>query len=125
MPGSKQKPAGSAFMFRVSDVVEVPLRGTMLRLRLVEGTPSMKELAVGSTLSLRTFDGGTRRVRVVSHATASGRARQARLERERELDVIVAPEGGQPLTPVPAEIGWTVAAPATESFEVDSSKPGR
>jgi hypothetical protein len=108
MLGSKTKGAqNGAFRFRVSDVVDVPLRGTMLRLRLVEGTPSMKALAVGSTLVLRNGSGGEQRVRIVAHAAASGFARQDRLDRAREIDVIVTPDGEQPGVLIPAEIGWT------------------
>ena len=42
-----------SFRFRVSDAVQVPLRGMLLRLRLNEGAPSVKDLAVGRTLRLR------------------------------------------------------------------------
>jgi hypothetical protein len=57
MAATKQENAGGAFNFRVSDVVDVPLRGTKLRLRLLEGSPSMKDLRVGATLLLRTLSG--------------------------------------------------------------------
>jgi hypothetical protein len=112
MLGSKKKAAaGGAYNFRVSDVVDVPLRGTMLRLRLVDGTPSMKDLAVGSTVVLRSPGGDERKVQVVAHARMSGWARQERLDRARELDLIVTPEGSQPGVQVPADIGWTVVGP--------------
>ena len=39
--------SGGVFSFRVSDVVDVPLRGLLLRLRVVEGAPSMSDLATG------------------------------------------------------------------------------
>lgn len=112
MQRSKRKSgADSAFSFRVSDVVDVPLRGTKLRLRLIEGEPSMKELGVGATLLLRTQAGEEGRVRIVAHAVSSGRAQQARLDRTRELDVIVTPDGADPGVRIPAEIGWTASGP--------------
>jgi hypothetical protein len=113
MPGSKKsRGAGGSFSFRVSDVVEVPLRGTKLRLRLLEGSPSMKDLGVGSTLVLQTPSGEERRAQIVAHASSSGFARQDRLERTRELDVIVTDDGAAPGVRIPAEIGWTATGPA-------------
>jgi hypothetical protein len=103
--------AAGAFNFRVSDVVDVPLRGTKLRLRLVDGTPAMKALKVGTQLLLRSPAGEEQRVRIVAHASSSGRATQQRLDRSRELDVIVTVPDGPPGTRIPAEIGW-LAGPA-------------
>jgi hypothetical protein len=112
MLGLKRKGgrAGGAFTFRVSDVVDVPLRGTLLRLRVVDGTPSMNDLGVGSVLRLRSPQGAERRVRVTDHAVTGGRPTQARLERVRELDVLIADEdagGGEPV-----DIGWMASGPA-------------
>lgn len=111
MPGSSRKKGigGTPFTFRVSDVVDVPLRGTMLRLRLAAGSPSMVHLAVGSTLRLRSPAGAERTVRVTAHAVTGGRPTQERLERARELDVVIAEdEAGEPI-----EIGWTASGPAS------------
>jgi hypothetical protein len=110
---------GGAFSFRVSDVVETPLRGTMLRLRVVDGSPSMKDLGVGSALLLRSDVAGERRVRIVAHATTGGRPSQRRLERARELDVIVVddenPEAAASRAPV--EIGWLAVGPVSGNDE--------
>lgn len=112
MPGQKgsDRARGGAYTFRVSDVVDVPLRGTMLRLRVVDGTPSMADLGTGATLRLHSPAGAERQVTVKAHAVPSGRASQARLDRVRELDIIIADEessGGDPI-----EIGWTASGPA-------------
>jgi hypothetical protein len=112
MLGQKRRDSarGGAYTFRVSDVVDVPLRGTMLRLRVVDGTPSMADLGTGATLRLRSPAGAERQVTVTAHAVPSGRASQARLDRVRELDVIIADDeaaGGDPI-----EIGWTASGPA-------------
>lgn len=104
--------ADGSFRFRVSDALEVPSRGFLLRLRLMEGSPSMAELKPGRTLRLRAPDGEERLVRIQDHAIVGGRATQARLERTRELDVIItqadALQGGRPVT-----IGWIAVGPGT------------
>ena len=112
MPGQKgrDRGRGGAYTFRVSDVVDVPLRGTMLRLRVVDGTPSMADLGTGATLRLRSPAGAERQVTVKAHAVPSGRASQARLDRVRELDVIIADDEAAGADPV--EIGWTASGPA-------------
>ena len=92
--------------FRVSDVVPVPLRGRMLRLRLVEGDPAGAALKPGRHIRLRGPDGAERVVRILDLGTPSGRARPDRLARTREIDVVIteadATAGGEPV-----RIGWT------------------
>lgn len=105
----RRKSEGGAYTFRVSDVVDVPLRGTVLRLRLVKGTPSMRDLGAGCTLTLRSPAGAERTVTIAGHAASSGRASQARLDRARELDVVIADEAA---TESPVEIGWLATGPA-------------
>ncbi|HEX6307345.1 MAG TPA: hypothetical protein VFZ69_04100 [Longimicrobiales bacterium] len=112
MPDLKRKGrSGGAFSFRVSDVVDVPLRGTVLRLRVADGTPSMGDLGAGSRLRLRSPAGTERVVTIVGHAASSGRATQARLDRVRELDVVISDEDATAEGPV--EIGWMAAGPVT------------
>jgi hypothetical protein len=79
---------GGAFTFRVSDVVDVPLRGIVLRLRLVEGAPS--------------------EVRIAGHAVTGGKPTQARLDRTRELDVLLAEGSDRGV-----EIGWLATGPVS------------
>ncbi|MGH7449397.1 MAG: hypothetical protein ACREK1_03880 [Longimicrobiales bacterium] len=112
MPGLKarKKTRGGAYTFRISDVVQVPLRGTVLRLRVLEGTPSMSDVAVGSELQLRSPAGDQRTVTITAYAVTSGRASQARLDRVREVDVVVADPAAAADGPV--EIGWVATGPA-------------
>jgi hypothetical protein len=102
-----KKDGGGPFTFRVSDVVDVPLRGLLLRLRLVAGSPSMGDLGVGTALRLRSPSGVERDVRVTGHAVTGGRPTQERLDRVRELDVLV--EDGASGEPI--EIGWIASGP--------------
>ncbi|HSJ31736.1 MAG TPA: hypothetical protein VK933_09890 [Longimicrobiales bacterium] len=113
MPGLKgsSKSRGGEYTFRVSDVVDVPLRGTVLRLRVVEGTPSMSDLAVGSRLRLRSPAGAERLVTIQGYAVSSGKATQDRLDRVRELDVRISDD--EATTDGAVEIGWMASGPAT------------
>jgi len=113
---SNEKPnasgnAGGPFRFRVSDSLEVPLRGHLLRLRRVEGQPSMKELAPGSTIRVSAPSGETRNVVILGHSATGGRATQLRLETTGELDIVIpreqAGDGEQRIG-----IGWSVSGPA-------------
>jgi hypothetical protein len=91
-------------------VVDVPLRGTVLRLRLVDGAPSMSELGAGTPLRLRSPSGSERTVTITDHAVMSGKASQKRLERVRELDVLISDE--EAAADGPVEIGWMASGPA-------------
>jgi hypothetical protein len=104
---------GSAYTFRVSDAVHVPLRGHMLRLRLTDGTPSMDDLAVGQVLRLRSPAGETRDVPIVAHSVTGGNPTQKRLEQTGELDVIVSGELAE-ANGDPVEIGWLASGPIRE-----------
>jgi hypothetical protein len=99
---------GGDFTFRVSDVVDVPLRGTMLRLRLVDGTPALSDLDVGSALRLRGMNGTERQVRITAHSVTGGRPTQQRLDRTREFDVIIANDADHAER---VEIGWMASGP--------------
>jgi len=96
---------GDAFRFRVSDVVRVPLRGYMLRLRLNAGQPRFEELKPGRRLRLRSPDGLEHVVTIKDHAIVGGRQTQERLDRTRELDIII-PEADAFAEGRPIEIGW-------------------
>jgi hypothetical protein len=107
----RRKSTGEVTQFRVSDVVDVPLRGIVLRLRVVEGAPSFDDFGEGTLLELRSPTGETRRVRITAHSLTGGRQSQTRLDRTRELDVLV-----EPVTDAdngPLEIGWMARGPVT------------
>ena len=103
--------SGGPFVFRVSDAFEVPLRGWMLRLRRLEGRPSMRDLATGRTLRIRAPDGAERTVVIRAHAVTAGRPTQQRLDTLGELDVIIAAEDAV-ADGARVDIGWTAAGPA-------------
>ncbi|HEX7051118.1 MAG TPA: hypothetical protein VF188_13000 [Longimicrobiales bacterium] len=108
--------SGEAFRFRVSDAVEVPLRGVLLRLRLLDGAPSMADLRPGRMLRLRAPDGEERWVRIQSIAVTGGRATQARLDRTRELDVVISKADAQ-RDGRRVGIGWLAVGAAAASDE--------
>jgi hypothetical protein len=103
----RKRSSGGPFTFRVSDVVTVPLRGTLLRLRLVDGEPLLGDLGVGSELLLRGGAGSERRVRIAAHSVTGGRPSQKRLDRTREFDVILTRDDAAE----PVEIGWLATGP--------------
>lgn len=113
MNALKRSPGESGeFRFRVSDVVEVPLRGWLLRLRLVEGRASVADVGVGRMLRLVSPSGDERVVTITAHATTGGRQTQARLDRTREMDVMIAGEdAGNGAARV--GIGWMAGGPVT------------
>lgn len=100
-----------SYPFRVSDSFAVPLRGHMLRLKVVaDGAPSMKALSAGGTLHVASPAGAARDVTIIGHGATGGRATQKRLEATGELDVVIskadAGEGSDQIG-----IGW-FAGPA-------------
>jgi hypothetical protein len=110
---AKSGSAGGPFRFRVSDVVDVPLRGYLLRLRLAEGTPKVGDLAVGRMLHLSSPAGTSRDVAIVDHAVTGGRQTQARLERTREMDLLISREDAGRDGSLVA-IGWMARGPVSE-----------
>lgn len=77
------------FRFRVSDAVPVPLRGMMLRLKLVEGSPRLEALEPGEAIRLVAPDGQSRVARVKAFTTTEGRPTQERLDEQRQLDLLI------------------------------------
>lgn len=102
------KRAKSDARFRVSDVYEVPLRGVMLRLKVAGGEPSMKDLKPGAPITVWSPEGARRTVSIKDIGLISGRAKQERLERTGEIDVLVSREDG--FGDPPVGIGWTAAS---------------
>jgi hypothetical protein len=104
--------AGSPFTFRVSDSLEVPLRGHLLRLKLREGAPGMSDLSPGRKLRVTSPDGQERTVAILAHSRTGGRATQTRLDTLRELDVVISStDAGAYEDRI--GIGWTATGPVT------------
>lgn len=102
---------GGTYRFRVSDAARVPLRGYLLRLRLMDGRPSLSKLRPGSRILLRSPDGVERVVEVQDFSVIGGRATQQRLERTGELDVLIS-ETDAVRDGRAVEIGWQVLEPS-------------
>jgi hypothetical protein len=101
-----------AFRFRISDVVRVPLRGYMLRLRVLEGTPALKDVKPGSALRLDGPEGRSRTVRIAAFSATGGRQNRERLAATRELDIIVSEADARGDEGDAVEIGWIASGPA-------------
>jgi|SRR5687767_14157162 len=100
------------FELRVSDVMDVPLRGLLLRLKLVSGKPRTADIAVGRKLTVKAVNGAEQTVRIVAHSITGGNVSQDRLDRVRELDIVVTPESDEELRPI--DFGNTVRGPVSE-----------
>ena len=92
---------------KVSDVVDVPLRGQVLRLKITGGVPSVGDLAVGRRLRVRSPRGEEHVVRIVDHSITGGQVTQKRMEKVREFDVLIKPDDGS-VERLPINFGYTV-----------------
>ncbi|HUP88236.1 MAG TPA: hypothetical protein VM100_02735 [Longimicrobiales bacterium] len=110
MFGSKKK-SGGAFSFRVSDAVEIPGRGFLLRLKLNDGDPAIADLGVGKKIILRSPAGGERAVVIKDHSVTQGPTSQDRLDRTREFDVVIETPDAV-VENAAVDIGWTASGPA-------------
>lgn len=98
------------FRFNVSDSYHIPLRGWMLRLKLVEGSFDPSMLSPGKTFRVVGPDGEERTVTVKGLSVTGGRQTKARVEEYHEFDVVI-PAGDGVVDGREIEIGWT-AVPA-------------
>ncbi|MGH7477516.1 MAG: hypothetical protein ACRELD_14715 [Longimicrobiales bacterium] len=101
---------GGAIRLRVSDAVAVPLRGMLLRLRVLEGRPRIKQFGRGSRLRLQAPHGPERTVEIIDLGVTGGRQTQQRLETVGEVDLMISTDDAL-RDGDPVEIGWT-ATPA-------------
>lgn len=111
---------GGTPRFNVSDALDVPLRGFLLRLRLVDGRAAVKDIGAGVRLRLRSPDGLERMVTVVAKSLTGGRNGQARLDKTGQIDVIIPfEEAYQDNRPI--GIGWSAEGPLRD----ESGRPMR
>ena len=94
--------------YKVSDSMSIPYRGHLLRLKVASGAPSVKQMMTGARLRVSGPDGEQGEVEVIGHAKMGGQPTQARLERTRELDVVI-PAAQAVIDGARIEIGWTVS----------------
>jgi hypothetical protein len=83
----------AGFEMAVSDVVDVPYRGQMLRLKVVSGKANAADLAAGKRLRVRG-PAGEHVVRIVDHGITGGKVTQARLDKYGEFDALIKPDDG-------------------------------
>lgn len=96
-----------SYRFKVSDSLNIPYRGHLLRLKLASGTARAKELGAGTRLRVSGPHGEAGDVSVIGHAAMGGRPTQARLDRTGELDIIIPAEQAQ-IDGERIDIGWRV-----------------
>lgn len=99
------------YRFRVSDAYFVPLRGWMLRLKLLDGEFDPRMLKPGSSLRLVAPDGEDRVVTVKGLSTTGGRQKKARVDAYAEYDLVISPEDAV-RDDRKVDIGWEATAPS-------------
>jgi hypothetical protein len=108
----KKKPSGP-FQFRVSDSVQVPLRGYLLRLKVLDGTPRLADVSPGRRIRVRAPHGTERVITIKDFSATAGFPSQEKLDQHRELDIVVDAEDaivdGREI-----EIGWTASGPVED-----------
>lgn len=95
------------FRFNVSDAYMVPLRGWMLRLKLVDGDFEPSMLSPGSTFVLRAPDGEERTATVKGLSATAGKQTSKRVEKYREFDIVI-PTSDAIRDEREVDIGWSV-----------------
>jgi hypothetical protein len=100
----------SDYRFNVSDAYFVPLRGWMLRLKLVDGDFEPSMLKPGSSLKLVAPDGEERQARVAGWSVTAGTQKKARVDTYREFDIVI-PQEDAVVDGREVNVGWT-AVPA-------------
>lgn len=98
------------YRFNVSDAYAVPLRGWMLRLKLVDGDFEPPMLSPGSTFRLVAPDGEARTATVKGLSATAGRQTRQRVETYNEFDIVI-PTGDAVVDDREVAIGWS-AVPA-------------
>lgn len=96
-----------SYTFRVSDSTAMPNHAHLLRLKVASGSPRLADLKPGARVRVAGPHGESGVVNVLRHATLGGRATQERLERTRELDIVIPAAEGT-VAGMPIGIGWTV-----------------
>ena len=99
----------SDYRFRVSDSYFIPLRGWMLRLKLLDGSFDPSMLRPGKTLRLTGPGGEERTVTVKGLSATGGFQKKARVDAYREFDVVI-PEEDAMRDEGRIAIGWEATA---------------
>ena len=110
--GKKKKESGP-FQFRVSDSVAVPRRGYLLRLKLLEGSPALDDVAPGRKLHVRGPSGNVRTVLIKDYSATEGFPSQKKLDERRELDIVVGQDDGN-ANGDEIQVGWLASGPVED-----------
>jgi hypothetical protein len=102
-----------SFEYSVSDSLKVPLRGQLLRLKLMSGVPDVKAIGAGRRVRLSRPDGRERVIRILDHGITGGTVTRNRLDRTRELDIVV-PNADASIDDEPIGIGWRISGPVAD-----------
>ena len=85
----------------------------LLRLKVLSGTPALNDLSPGSKIRVRAPDGSERTITVKDFSVTSGFPSQERLDRYRELDLIVDHDDGYG-DGNEIQIGWVASGPVRD-----------
>jgi hypothetical protein len=108
----KKKPSGP-FQFRVSDSVQVPLRGYLLRLKLLDGAPGLADVSPGRRIRVQAPNGTERVITIKDFSATAGFPSQEKLEQQRELDIVVDAQDAI-VDGHEIEIGWIASGPVED-----------
>ena len=100
--------------FNVSDALDVPLRGFLLRLRRIDGEISVKEIGPGTRLRLTSPEGHERTVTVRALSLTGGRNGAERFAKTGQVDLIIGTEEAY-AEELPIGIGWTAEGPLRDA----------
>lgn len=95
------------YRFRVSDAYFVPLRGWMLRLKLLDGSFEPSMLKPGTQVRLTAPDGADRTITVMGLGATGGRQKKERVETYNEFDIVISQEDAE-RDDRPVQLGWVV-----------------
>lgn len=93
-------------VFRVIDALDAPHGGLLVRLRVLDGQPTVKALKHATLRAISPRDGTERLLRVRDFAILGGRPSNRRIASTRRCDLIVedvTPEGGSDAN---VDVGW-------------------
>lgn len=98
-------------VFRIVDALVAPHRGRILRLRALEGRPTVSALE-DATLRAVSPDGSEERlVRVLDFSLLGGKPSDERFARSGRVDLVVGPADDRPIDDV--DLGWRVEGPVS------------
>ncbi|MBI4540759.1 MAG: hypothetical protein HY704_14755 [Gemmatimonadetes bacterium] len=90
-------------VFRVIDAMDAPLGGRIVRLRVLEGRPTVKSLKGAALKAISPRNGAQRVVRIRDFSIVGGRPSDRRIAESGRCDLLIEdPAAGEE----PIEVGW-------------------